>query len=135
MTQARGTFEVSFDPQPPYDTEGGITLGRVAIRKRFAGALEGNSTVEMLSAMTEVKGSAGYVALERVHGSLDGKRGSFVLVHCGLMNRGDGDLRVTVVPDSGTDELRHLAGTMTIDIVDGTHHYALDYRFEHRVSE
>jgi hypothetical protein len=128
-SQARGTFEVQFDPHPPYDTTDGITLGRVTIAKTFRGELEGTSAVEMLSAMTEVKGSAGYVAIERVVGSLHGKSGSFVLQHSGLMNRGQGDLRVQVVPDSGRGELRRLAGTMAIEIVDGQHRYVFDYDF------
>jgi hypothetical protein len=129
---ARGTFEVQFDPHPPYDTDGGVTLSRVSIRKRFEGDLVGTSTVEMLSAMTEVKGSAGYVAIERVNGTLHGRSGSFVLQHSGLMNRGQGELRVAVVPDSGTDELRHLIGAMTIDIVEGRHHYVFEYAIEPR---
>lgn len=131
-SSARGTFEVQFDPHPPYDTEGGVTLSRVSIRKRFEGDLVGTSAVEMLSAMTEVKGSAGYVAIERVTGTLDGRSGSFVLQHSGLMDRGQGELRVAVVPDSGTGELRHLAGTMTIDILEGRHHYAFEYAIEPR---
>ena len=129
---AGGTFEVQFDPHPPYDVEGGITLSRVSIRKRFEGDLVGTSTVEMLSAMTEVKGSAGYVAIERVTGTLHGRSGSFVLQHSGLMNRGQGELHVAVVADSGTGDLRHLAGTMTIDIVEGRHHYVFEYTIDPR---
>ncbi len=129
--QASGSFEVKFDPQPPYDTEGGVTLARVSIAKRFAGDLEGTSTVEMLSAMTEVKGSAGYVAIERVVGTLAGHAGSFVLQHSGIMNRGQGELVVTVVPDSGSGALRHLSGTMTIEIVEGQHRYRFDWSLAH----
>jgi Protein of unknown function (DUF3224) len=126
-THASGTFEAKFDPQPPYDAAEGATLGRVSITKQFSGDLEGASTVEMLNALTEVKGSAGYVALERVTGTLHGRAGTFVLQHSGIMNRGAGELRVTVVPDSGTGALRHLAGSMKIDIVEGKHHWRFDY--------
>ena len=130
MSHASGTFEVKFDPHPPYDTAEGATLGRVSITKRFSGDIDANSTVEMLNALTEVKGSAGYVAIERVIGAVQGKSGTFVLQHSGLMNRGQGELRVSVVPDSGTGALRHIAGTMTIEIVDGQHRYGFEYTLE-----
>ena len=125
--QASGTFEVTMNPQPPYDTTAGASLGRVSIAKQFHGDLEGSSTVEMLSAMSGVKGSAGYVAIERVTGRLQGRSGSFVLQHSGTMTRGKGELTVTVVPDTGTAELEGIAGRMTIEIVDGRHLYTLDY--------
>src|SRR5262245_46750495 len=106
MTQiARGDFEVAAKPQPPYDERAGATLGRITFEKKFTGDLEGTSTVEMLSAMTEVKGSAGYVAIERVIGKLHGREGSFVLQHSGTMTRGRPELSVTIVPDSGSSEL------------------------------
>lgn len=130
MSHAAGTFEVKFDPHPPYDAAEGATLGRVSITKQFSGDIDATSTVEMLNALTEIKGSAGYVALERVVGAVHGRSGTFVLQHSGIMNRGAGELRVTVVPDSGTGALRHIAGEMKIDIVEGRHHYAFEYSLE-----
>lgn len=127
---AAGTFEVTMSPQPPYETTDGTQLGRASITKTFKGDLDATSTVEMLSAMTSVKGSAGYVAIERVAGTLAGRRGSFVLQHSGTMTRGKAELSVTVVPDSGAGDLRGLAGRLTIEIVDTQHRYALDYTIE-----
>jgi Protein of unknown function (DUF3224) len=124
---ASGIFEVTMNPHPPYDTAEGATLGRVSISKQFRGDLEASSTVEMLSAITEVKGSAGYVAIERVIGTLHGRTGSFVLQHTGTMTRGLAELTVSVVPDSGTGELKGIMGKMTIDIVNGKHQYTFDY--------
>ncbi|HVG32861.1 MAG TPA: DUF3224 domain-containing protein [Pyrinomonadaceae bacterium] len=129
-THASGTFEVTMNPQPPYDTAEGATLARVSINKQFRGDLEASSTVEMLSAMTEVKGSAGYVAIERVTGTLHGRPGSFVLQHSGTMTRGKAELTVSVVPDSGTAQLKGIAGKMSIDIVDGKHLYTFDYTLD-----
>ena len=126
-TSAAGTFIVAIESQTPYEKFDGASLGRVSINKQFSGDLEGTSRVEMLSAITDVKGSAGYVAIERVTGALHGKRGTFVLQHSGTMNRAAADLSVTVVPDSGTGELVGLAGRMTIDIVDGRHLYTFDH--------
>ena len=99
----------------------------MSIDKQFHGDLEAVSKGEMLSAMTEVKGSAGYVAIERVTGSLHGRKGSFVLQHSGTMNRGSATLSVTVVPDSGTGQLVGLAGKMAIVIEAGKHSYELEY--------
>jgi hypothetical protein len=130
MTRASGTFTVTSTPHPPYDTEPGATLGRVTFHKQFEGDLSATSVVEMLSAMTEVNGSAAYVALERVKGSLGGRQGSFVLSHTGIMKRGSASLTVSVVPDSATQELSGLRGTMTISIADGVHSYTFDYSLE-----
>jgi hypothetical protein len=123
MTHATGTFEVKLAPQST-DAPG---LGRMSIDKQFHGDLEAVSKGEMLSAMTEVKGSAGYVAIERVTGSLHGRKGSFVLQHSGTMNRGAATLSVTVVPDSGTDQLAGLVGKMALVIESGKHSYELEY--------
>jgi len=122
MTQARGTFDVKLNPQP---TES--ALGRMSIDKQFHGDLEGVSKGEMLAAGTAVKDSAGYVAMEKVTGTLHGKKGEFILQHSGTMNRGAQSLALTVVPDSGTGELVGLSGTMSIDIKDGTHFYTFTY--------
>lgn len=122
-TRAAGTFDVTLTPQPP--AAGGV--GRMTIGKQFHGALAAASAGEMLSALTDVKGSAGYVALERVTGSLDGKSGSFVLQHSGTMTRGAAQLTITVVPDSGTGELSGITGSMAIEITDGRHYYDFTY--------
>jgi len=128
---AVGTFEVTMSPEPPYDTNEGASIGRVSIKKQFSGDLHASSTVEMIGARSVlVKGSAGYVAIERVIGSLHGKSGSFVLQHSGTMTRGKGELSVSVVPDSGTGELKGLSGRMTIEISDGNHSYGFHYAFE-----
>lgn len=120
---ASGTFEVKLEPQPP-DASG---LGRLTIVKTFQGDLEGTSQGQMLAASTDTPGSAGYVALERVTGTLGGRKGSFVLQHYGVMSRGDGQLTVTVVPDSGTDDLTGLTGRFGITIVDKKHLYDFEY--------
>jgi hypothetical protein len=99
----------------------------MSIDKQFHGDLEATSKGEMLAVTTDVKDSAGYVAMERVSGTLGGRSGTFALQHTGTMTRGAPALSVTVVPDSGTGELSGLAGTMTIDIVDGKHLYGFDY--------
>lgn len=125
--RASGTFEVSLTPHPVADEQEAAGLGRMSIDKRFHGALEATSTGQMLSARTEVDGSAGYVAIELVTGTLDGRSGTFVLQHSGTMNRGAPELTITVVPDSGTGELAGLAGTMTIEIADGVHSYDFEY--------
>ena len=126
-TCARGTFDVKLLPQPPDEKPEGASIGRMSIDKEFHGDLQGTSRGQMLAMMTDVKGSAGYVAIERVDGALGGRRGTFALQHNGIMTRGEPQLTVTVVPDSGTGELVGLAGTMTITITDGKHLYALEY--------
>jgi hypothetical protein len=125
-SHASGTFEVKLMPQAAEDgADAG--LGRMSIDKQFHGDLEGTSKGQMISAMGSVKGSAGYVAMERVTGTLKGRTGSFVLQHSGTMNRGAPQLSVTVVPDSGTGQLTGLAGTLTIKIDEGKHSYKFDY--------
>jgi hypothetical protein len=127
MTQARGTFEVKLTPQPPEASAGAAPIGRMLLDKQFHGDLEATSQGQMLAAGTEVKGSAGYVALERVTGTLHGRSGTFVLQHTGTMNRGTPQLTITVVPDSGTGGLTGLAGSLTIEIADGKHSYGFEY--------
>jgi len=127
MTHATGTFEVKLAPQPTDANADGPFLGRMSIDKQFHGDLEGTSRGEMLAAGTSVEGSAGYVAMERVSGTLHGRTGTFVLQHSGTMNRGAPRLTVNVVPDSGTGQLVGLTGTMNIIIADGKHSYELDY--------
>ena len=124
---ANGTFEVKVVPQSPEDKTEGATVGRWSIDKQFHGDLEGTSKGVMLTAGTEVKGSAGYVAIERVSGTLQGRSGTFVLQHSGTMTRGAPQFTITVVPDSGTGQLVGLAGKMTIKIADGKHSYEFEY--------
>ncbi|HTV85225.1 MAG TPA: DUF3224 domain-containing protein [Dyella sp.] len=125
--QANGPFEVKLAPQPAAPGIEQANLGRQTLDKQFHGDLQATSLGEMLSAMSSVQGSAGYVAMERVTGSLHGRRGSFVLQHTGTMNRGVPQLSITVVPDSGTDELAGLSGSMQIQIEQGQHAYIFDY--------
>jgi len=127
IMHAAGTFDVKLTPQPPEDKTEGSTLGRMSIDKQFHGDLEATSKGEMLSAMTAVKGSAGYVAIERISGTLQGRSGTFVLQHTGTMTRGEPLLTITVVPDSGTGQLAGLAGKMTIKIENGKHFYEFEY--------
>ncbi len=125
---AHGTFDVQLKPQPLAHGED-ATRGRLSIDKQFHGDIAGTSVGEMLSAGTATAGSAGYVALERVAGTLHGRSGSFVLQHSGTMTRGVGQLSITVVPDSGTDELEGLAGSMRLIISGGEHAYEFEYTF------
>ena len=123
---ATGTFEVKLLSLAD-DHATGAGLGRMSIDKQFHGDLEASSQGQMMSAMTAVKGSAGYVALERVTGTLAGRKGSFWLQHSGTMDRGTPTLSVSVVPDSATDQLTGLAGILTIIIADGKHSYDFEY--------
>ncbi len=125
--RAVGTFEVKLTPQGSADPAEGSTLARMSIEKRFLGDLEATGKGEMLSAAGGVKGSAGYVAIERVTGTLGGLSGSFVLQHNGTMTRGEPHLVIAVVPDSGSGQLAGLAGRMTIAIADGEHSYEFEY--------
>lgn len=126
MSHAIGTFEVKLVPQAD-DKNGDAALGRMTIDKQFHGDLEGTSKGQMLTGMTEVKGSAGYVAIEKVSGTLQGRTGTFILQHTGTMNRGVPHLTITVVPDSGTGQLAGLVGNLTIKIDEGKHSYEFEY--------
>ena len=125
--RASGTFEVKIVPQAPEATVGDPTVGRLALDKQFSGDLEAASKGQMLAVRTEIQGSAGYVAMERVTGTLHGQSGSFALQHSGTMTRGAPQLSVTVVPDSGAGQLAGIAGTMIITVEGGKHSYDLDY--------
>ena len=125
MTKASGTFEVKLNPQ---DQGADMPVGRMEIDKQFQGDLAGTSKGQMLMASSgSVKDSAGYVAIEKVTGTLNGRRGSFYLQHTGVMTRGVGELTITVIPDSGTDQLVGLRGRMNIIIAEGKHSYELEY--------
>lgn len=126
-TRAQGTFEVKLDPQAQDDKSGAAALGRMLIDKQFHGDLKAVGKGQMLTALTTVEGSAGYVAIEHVSGTLHGRSGAFVLQHSGTMARGAQQLTITVVPDSGADQLVGLAGQMTINIADGKHSYDFEY--------
>jgi hypothetical protein len=131
MTQiAKGPFDVKLNPAPlALEDDGeGATRGRMSLDKRFHGDLDATSKGEMLTAMSGTQGSAGYVAIEKVSGTLDGRAGTFALQHSATMTRGAPDLRIIVVPDSGTGSLAGLAGSMKIVIAEGgKHFYELEY--------
>ena len=123
-----GKFTVKMEPQQQSITgQNGIQLARFILDKTYEGELLATSQGEMLSAMTAVQGSAAYVAIEQVTGTLNGKQGSFVLQHYGTMSQGNSYLKLEVVPDSGSDELTGLSGTMNIRIEGGQHYYDFEY--------
>ena len=125
--QASGTFEVKLNPLPVENQADGSSLGRMSIDKQFHGDLEAASKGQMLTAGTDIKGSAAYVAIERVSGTLQGRSGSFVLQHNGILTRGAAQQSISVVPDSASGELLGLSGRMTIRIVEGKHFYDFEY--------
>ena len=132
MPVASGSFEVKMEPQPaapetaPVDGSG-TQLGRLLLHKVFSGDLQGTGEGQMLSAMSDTPGSAGYVAIERFVGTLHGKRGSFVFQHSGTMDRGAQQLSITVVPGSGSGELAGIAGRFSLRIVDKQHLYDFEF--------
>jgi len=125
-THGHGTFDVKVAPIGAY-AAADPTLGRMSIDKVLHGDLTGTGQGEMLTAGGGVTGSAAYVAIERITGTLQGRKGSFATYHVGVMTRGAPQLTIALVPDSGTDELTGITGTMTINIVDGKHFYDIDY--------
>jgi len=129
-TRATGSFDVKITPLATDSPAEGSPLGRMSIDKKFHGDLEATSTGEMLTAGTAIESSAGYVAIERVTGSLHGKRGTFALQHNATMTRGTGALNIIVVPDSGTGELTGLSGTLGIEIAGGKHAYVFEYTLD-----
>lgn len=124
---ATGEFTVKLQPLALEEQPDPAKYARMSINKSITGGLVASTVGQMLTAGTEVKGSAGYVAIERVEGVLDGRKGSFALQHTGTLNRGAPSLMVTVVPDSGTDELAGLSGEFKIIIADGKHRYEFHY--------
>jgi Protein of unknown function (DUF3224) len=126
--RATGSFDVKVAPVT--DAGERVAAGRLTLEKTFHGDLEGTSLGEMWTADTAVKGSAGYVAIEKVEGTLRGRRGGFVLLHQGTMRRGgEFVLTIVVVPDSGTDQLAGLTGRFEIVVDGGGHRYTFDYTF------
>lgn len=126
-THAKGTFEVKVTPAPSEEKTEGNAIGRMYLDKQFHGDLEATSHGQMLAVYGSVKGSGAYVAIELVSGNLDGRKGSFALQHNGTMTAGNPQMSVTVVPDSGTEDLTGIAGSMTIKIEGGKHFYEFDY--------
>lgn len=126
---AKGPFDVKLAPHALAfdDSDDGAARGRMSLDKHFHGDLEASSKGEMLSAMTGTQGSAGYVAIEKVVGTLGGRRGTFVLQHFATMTRGAPRLEIVVVPDSGTGELTGLSGNLSIEITGGKHGYVFEY--------
>lgn len=129
MKRATGSFEVSLQSLSNAEVSSDALLGRMLLTKKFSGDLAASARGQMLSAGTATKGSAGYVAIDHVTGTLDGRKGSFLLQHSGSMQRGVPTLSVKVIPDSGTDELAGIAGTLSINVVDGKHFYDFLYSF------
>ena len=127
MAQVKGEFDVKRNPEGGFDLGGGAVAGHFRFDKQFHGALDATGIVHMLAVGTQVDGSAAYVAVERIDGSLDGLRGAFLTQHNGTLDRGVPTLSLTVVPDSATGELEGLRGRMQIDIVEGKHYYTFEY--------
>ncbi|PPK69090.1 DUF3224 domain-containing protein [Actinokineospora auranticolor] len=127
--RAQGTFIVDqWEPETPYDQHEGVELGHTVIRKVFDGDLVGTSEVHMTSAVVPATGTAAYVAFERVHGTLHGRKGSFVLQHHATANGDEGSLDIVVVPNTGTGDLVGLTGTLEITKTGDDHTWSLDYR-------
>lgn len=122
-----GSFDVKNAPLAADEALAGTSIGRFALDKHYHGDLEATARGEMLGAGNPATGTAGYVALEQVTGTLQGRKGTFALQHFGSMDSGKFELKVAVVPGSGTDDLAGIAGTMTITIAPGKHTYTLDY--------
>jgi hypothetical protein len=124
---ATGAFDVKISPLTLSEQSADPKLGRMSIEKQYHGELEATAKGEMLTAESELNDSGVYVAVERVTGTLHGKKGSFAMHHTGVMNRGKPELKISVVPDSGKDDLQGLTGTMNIRIESGKHFYDFDY--------
>ncbi len=123
-----GPFSVNMAPLETHATSSpGAKLGRMSLDKTFTGPLAGTSQGEMLTAMTETAGSAGYVAIEQFTGTLEGKEGCFVLQHFGIMHGEISRLILEVVPASGSGELAGISGTMEIRREEGGHFYDFEY--------
>jgi len=125
---AKGSFEVKMTPKPWSDTSDEHGFGRFMLDKQYHGELEAAGVGQMLTAGNGAPGSSGaYVALEKITGSLDGRKGAFVVYHLGIMNRGVPELKLAIVPESGSGELQGIGGTITIAIADGKHSYDFAY--------
>ncbi len=127
MTTLRGPFEVTMDSEAPFHDRDGVVLNRNTVRKTFSGPVTGTSEAQMIAARTPDPASAGYVAIELFTGTMDGKQGSFVMQHNGIVTVGEPELSVVIIPGSGTGELTGITGTLEIDNIDGDHSYTFDY--------
>ena len=127
MPTARGSFDVSIEPEPPYLEDGGLQLNLNMVEKQYSGGMVGSAHARMLAAYTATPGSAGYVAIEHFSGTVNGKKGSLAFQHSGTMDRGQAALTVTVVPDSGTGELAGISGTLELNSEDSGHTYVFEY--------
>ena len=125
---ASGSFDVNTAPAGTPDTQAGATIGRYTLDKQYHGDLAGSGKGEMLTAVSATPGSAAYVAIERVSGTLHGREGSFAVHHTGTRSAGKQQLAIAIVPDSGSGQLAGISGTMDIQIVDGKHRYSIEYR-------
>ena len=123
--QATGTFEVKLNPQD--DQPGDPSMGRMTIDKQWSGDIAGSSKGQMLTGGDVKTGSAGYVAIEKFTGTIKGRKGSFIFQHSATMTAGQGDLTITVIPSSGTEELKGITGKLTIKIEGGKHFYDFEY--------
>lgn len=126
-TQAKGTFDVKVIPVPPDEKAQETGIGRFLLDKQFHGDLEASSKGEMIASGSPASGSGGYVAMEKVSGILNGRKGSFMLQHNGTMQGGAAEMNVVVIPGSGTEELAGIEGKLTIIIADGKHSYEFEY--------
>lgn len=126
---AKGSFKVTRNPIPADDVSQKVGCMRMHFEKQFQGPLEATGTVSMMGIMDQKTGSGGYVALERVTGVLDGRKGSFCLQHSCTMAQGVPTQSIVVIPDSGVDGLVGLKGAMVIDLVGDEHFYTLEYEF------
>jgi hypothetical protein len=122
-----GEFSVTMQPEAMSAVAADSGIGRMSLDKRYQGALQAEGKGEMLAYMDRALGSGVYVAVERVSGAVEGRSGSFLLHHTGIMTRGAPGLAVAVVPDSGSGELAGLRGTLHIRIEGGKHYYDFDY--------
>jgi hypothetical protein len=130
MLRASGPFEITIIPAGAPDKEGRTATARMTLEKRYTGQLAASASGTMLTAVSDTKGSAAYVAIERVSGTLAGRKGSFVLQHAGTMRAGTSQATITIVPDSGTQELSGIGGSLVLSVVDGKHFYVLDYTLD-----
>lgn len=127
MAIASGALRVTTEAEPPFLEQDGNKLSRNIVRKEFSGGMVGTSEAQMVAVYTGTPGSAGYVAIEHFSGSVEGRSGSLVLQHSGIMAKGEAELIVRIVPDSGIGGLTGISGTLEIDNSDGVHSYVLDY--------
>ena len=125
--QATGSFELTMKAPPAGEGAGRLAVGRMLLDKQYSGDLVGTGQGEMLSAGNPASGSAGYVAIEHVTGTIGSLSGSFALQHAGVMHAGDSQLAISIVPGSGTGDFAGMAGTLKIDMVGRQHMYTLDY--------